>query len=360
MLSTPASNALLKTLEEPPRPRRLRAGHHRPAEGAPHHPQPDPALRVPAARARNAWRSCSARCGETPTSIFPTRRWTWPSGAAGARPATRSPCSTRWPPPSRVEDDLPELDEVVEALAERDVGRALVAVAHLASAGYSPQQLAGDLVDHLRQGFLALVAPDLVAVSESEHAPSPSRPNGWAWPPWSGPWRCWARPRSTMRDAPDPRVTLEVALVRLAHPEVDDTPVRSWPASNGSSRRSRPRVLLRPRCHRLPPAPAHRPALPPPRLGRRSPSHPDARSGGGPAESAGRGDPTVSHRPDRQPPTHLQPPTHRQPQTHRQPPNRYRPPDTPKPPEADSQEVSRSRRVDGPVPDPRPVGPGVG
>ena len=27
-----------------------------------------------------------------------------------------------------------------------------------------------------------------------------------------------------MRDAPDPRVTLEVALVRLAHPEVDATP----------------------------------------------------------------------------------------------------------------------------------------
>src|SRR5581483_10863869 len=27
-----------------------------------------------------------------------------------------------------------------------------------------------------------------------------------------------------MRDAPDPRVNLEVALVRLAHPEVDDSP----------------------------------------------------------------------------------------------------------------------------------------
>jgi hypothetical protein len=31
------------------RPRGLRAGHHRPAEGAAHHPQPDPAFRVPAA-----------------------------------------------------------------------------------------------------------------------------------------------------------------------------------------------------------------------------------------------------------------------------------------------------------------------
>jgi DNA polymerase-3 subunit gamma/tau len=67
-----------------------------------------------------------------------------------------------------VEDDLPELDEVVEALVERDAGRALVAVSHLTSAGYSPAQLSVDLVDHLRQGFLSLVAPDLVAVSSSE------------------------------------------------------------------------------------------------------------------------------------------------------------------------------------------------
>jgi DNA polymerase-3 subunit gamma/tau len=67
-----------------------------------------------------------------------------------------------------VDDDLPELDEVVEALAERDVERALVAVAHLTAAGFSPQQLTVDLVDHLRQGFLALVAPDLVTVAGAE------------------------------------------------------------------------------------------------------------------------------------------------------------------------------------------------
>ena len=67
-----------------------------------------------------------------------------------------------------VDDDLPELDEVVEALAEGDVERALVAVAHLTAAGFSPQQLTVDLVDHLRQGFLALVAPDLVTVAGAE------------------------------------------------------------------------------------------------------------------------------------------------------------------------------------------------
>ncbi len=32
------------------------------------------------------------------------------------------------------------------------------------------------------------------------------------------------RAQVDMRDAPDPRVSLEVALVRLAHPEADDSP----------------------------------------------------------------------------------------------------------------------------------------
>ena len=38
MLSGAASNALLKTLEEPPDHVDVRARHNRPAEGHPHHP----------------------------------------------------------------------------------------------------------------------------------------------------------------------------------------------------------------------------------------------------------------------------------------------------------------------------------
>ena len=50
MLSTGAFNALLKTLEEPPAARDLRAGHHRRPQGAGDHRLPLPALRLPAAR----------------------------------------------------------------------------------------------------------------------------------------------------------------------------------------------------------------------------------------------------------------------------------------------------------------------
>ena len=123
-----------------------------------------------------------------------------------------------------VDDDLPELDEVVEALAERDVERALVAVAGLTAAGFSPQQLTVDLVDHLRQGFLALVAPELVTVSGAEREALAAQAGRVGLAALFRAMEDLGRAQITMRDAPDPRVNLEVALVRLVHPEADDSP----------------------------------------------------------------------------------------------------------------------------------------
>jgi len=123
-----------------------------------------------------------------------------------------------------VDDDLPELDEVVEALAERDVERALVAVAHLTAAGFSPQQLTVDLVDHLRQGFLALVAPDLVTVAGAERDVLAAQAGRVGLATLVRAMEDLGRAQVQMRDAPDPRVNLEVALVRLVHPEADDSP----------------------------------------------------------------------------------------------------------------------------------------
>ena len=123
-----------------------------------------------------------------------------------------------------VDDDLPELDEVVEALAERDVQRALVAVANLTAAGFSPQQLTVDLVDHLRQGFLALVATDLVTVSGAELDALAAQAGRVGLAALVRAMEDLGRAQVTMRDAPEPRVNLEVALVRLVHPEADDSP----------------------------------------------------------------------------------------------------------------------------------------
>ena len=122
------------------------------------------------------------------------------------------------------DDDLPELDEVVEALAENDVERALVAIAHLTAAGFSSQQLAIDLVDHLRQGFLALVAPELVTVAGAEREALAEQAGRVGLATLVRAMEDLGRAQVQMRDAPDPRVNLEVAVVRLVHPEADDSP----------------------------------------------------------------------------------------------------------------------------------------
>jgi DNA polymerase-3 subunit gamma/tau len=176
-----------------------------------------------------------------------------------------------------VEDDHPELDEVVEALAEHDTGRALVAVAHLTAVGYSPQQLIGDLIDHLRQGFLALVAPELVGVSGSERQALAAQADRVGLAALVRAMEVLGESQVAMRDAPDPRVNLEVALVRLAHPEADDSPEailvrieRLETAGRSASGVPRPPVAVRPEGEEAPAPATHRPSGPASGSGRKT------------------------------------------------------------------------------------------
>ena len=223
MLSTPASNALLKTLEEPP------------AHVIFVLATTDPQKVLPTIRSRTQhfeFRLLGPEVlGELLDQVRRDAHLDVPDegldlAVRRGRGSARDALSVldQVAASDSVDDDLPELDEVVEALAERDVGRALVAVAHLASAGFSPQQLAADLVDYLRQGFLAVVAPDLMAVSGTEHNALASQADRVGLAALVRAMEVLGRTQVAMRDAADPRVDLELALVRLAHPEADDSP----------------------------------------------------------------------------------------------------------------------------------------
>lgn len=223
MLSTPASNALLKTLEEPP------------AHVVFVLATTDPQKVLPTIRSRTQhfeFRLLGPETlGELLAQVRQDAHLDVPDEALDlavrrGRGSARDALSVldQVAASDAVDDDLPELDEVVEALAERDITRALVAVAHLTSAGFSPQQLTGDLVDHLRQGFLALVAPGLVTVSGAERESLAAQAERVGLAALVRALEVLGRAQVTMRDAPDPRVNLDVALVRLAHPEADDSP----------------------------------------------------------------------------------------------------------------------------------------
>jgi DNA polymerase-3 subunit gamma/tau len=109
------------------------------------------------------------------------------------------------------------LDEFIEAFIEHDPGRALTVVAHAVQQGRDPRTLTDDIVRHLRDCFLSLMAPELVqlptqrAVEVSDLAVRMGA---------ASIVRAMERLGEMlveMRHAPDPRLLLEVALVQLTH-----------------------------------------------------------------------------------------------------------------------------------------------
>lgn len=116
------------------------------------------------------------------------------------------------------------IDDLAEALCERDTGRALTAVAGACQAGRDPRHLGEALLAHLRDAFLSVLAPEVVSLPDEarELVSDQGRRLGPA-----------AAVRAmdalgealqAMREAPDPRIPLEMALVRLTRPELDNSP----------------------------------------------------------------------------------------------------------------------------------------
>ncbi len=115
----------------------------------------------------------------------------------------------------------PELAEVLNALADGDVSRVLVALSALLAGGWGPQQLATELIDDLRQVFLAALAPELCAVS------GPSLQRFTALAETMGLARVvrsmeiLGHALVDMREAPDAQVVLEIGVVRAVRPDLD-------------------------------------------------------------------------------------------------------------------------------------------
>jgi DNA polymerase-3 subunit gamma/tau len=129
-----------------------------------------------------------------------------------------------------VEDDSRWVRELISAIAERDTKLALQTVDDATVAGFDAARLAVELVDGLRDVFLASMAPELRRPAAAAVEASSSESAAGSGTPPLGPARC-VRALETigtaivdMREALDARTTFEVALVRLTHPEVDDGP----------------------------------------------------------------------------------------------------------------------------------------
>jgi DNA polymerase-3 subunit gamma/tau len=120
-----------------------------------------------------------------------------------------------------VPDEGDTLDELVEALCARDTGRALVAVDRAIAAGRSPRVVGEQLIGRLRDVFLAAVGADLSRLDDAARvrvADQAARLTA------SGATRALeviGEAFVGIQDAPDPRIPLEVSLVRLTRDDAE-------------------------------------------------------------------------------------------------------------------------------------------
>lgn len=222
MLSTAAANSLLKTLEEPP-------GHVVFVLATTDPQKVPPTIRsrtqhfefglLPAETLTELVRDVNAAAGldldESALSAVVRR------GRGSARDALSA--LDQVAASGSAEGIRPEVTGLSEALAQEDPGQALATVARLHEAGWGPQQLATELVDDLRQAFLVSFAPELTDAVGGEVDRLADRARQMSLPRLVRAIELLGRAQVDMREAPDPRVVLEVALVRLVRPDLDDS-----------------------------------------------------------------------------------------------------------------------------------------
>jgi DNA polymerase III subunit gamma/tau len=116
-------------------------------------------------------------------------------------------------------DDLDAVpyDEFVEALVELDPGRAITAVAMAVRQGREARTLTEDIVRHLRDCFLSLMAPELVVLPDARATVVAEQAQRLGAARTVKAMERLGETLVEMRHAPDARLLLEVALVQLTH-----------------------------------------------------------------------------------------------------------------------------------------------
>jgi DNA polymerase-3 subunit gamma/tau len=220
MLTTGASNALLKTLEEPPAhvifvlattdPQKVLPTIRSRVQHFEFRLLPNDVLRALVRTVRT-----EARLELTDDDLERVVR----RGAGSGRDALSA--LDQAAALGRAEEDVPVADEVLEALCERDPGRALAAVAAGCAAGRDPRRLGEEVLARLRDAFLAGRVPDLVDLPPDELATVADQAARLGPAALVRAMERLGEALVDMREALDPRITLEVALVRVTAPEAD-------------------------------------------------------------------------------------------------------------------------------------------
>jgi DNA polymerase-3 subunit gamma/tau len=259
MLSTAASNALLKTLEEPPSHVIFVLATTDPQKVLPTIRSRTQHFEVHLLSAADLEGLVDHVVADAGLELSPEgRAYVLRVGAGSARDTLSA--LDRVVAAGGIPDSEDAVDELVEALCERDTGRALIAVEGALSRGRNPRVLGEALIARLRDVFLASVGADLSRLTDTDRtrATEQGRRLGAA-----GATRALESLGEAfvgIQDALDPRIPLEVALVRLTR---DDADVSLSSLADRISRLERDGVVAAVDPALASPGPA-RPTAPPP------------------------------------------------------------------------------------------------
>jgi DNA polymerase-3 subunit gamma/tau len=259
MLSTAASNALLKTLEEPPShvifvlattdPQKVLATIRSRTQH----------FEVHLLSAADLEGLVDYVVADAGLELSPEgRTYVLRVGAGSARDTLSA--LDRVVAAGGIPDSEDAVDELVEALCERDTGRALIAVEGALSRGRNPRVLGEALIARLRDVFLASVGADLSRLTDTDRARATEQGRRLGAAGATRALESLGEAFVGIQDALDPRIPLEVALVRLTR---DDADVSLSSLADRISRLERDGVVAASDPALASPGPA-RPTAPPP------------------------------------------------------------------------------------------------
>jgi DNA polymerase-3 subunit gamma/tau len=120
-------------------------------------------------------------------------------------------------------DTPASIDEIFEALIAKDQAQALAAVAFAIQQGRDARSFTEDIVRSMRDAFLSLMAPELVQLPTQRTEVIAAMARDLGAQTTVRVMEVLGTTLIEMRHAPDPRLLLEVAMVKLASPAFDDS-----------------------------------------------------------------------------------------------------------------------------------------
>ena len=220
MLSTAASNALLKTLEEPPDHVVFVLATTDPQKVLPTIRSRTQHFEVHLLPAVDLEGLVDFVVADAGLELSPEgRTYVLRTGGGSARDTLSA--LDRVVAAGGAPDSTDAVDELLEALCDHDTGRALVAVEAAMSRGRNPRVLGESLIARLRDVFLASVNADLSRLSEADQARVTDQARRLTAPGATRALELLGDAFVGIQDALDPRIPLEVALVRLTRPDAD-------------------------------------------------------------------------------------------------------------------------------------------